>query len=1122
MNRKFILFFIMLFVLSSALLLAMTSWAAPATPPPPPVLISPGDWAVFIGETPELCVQAQDDPDGDAIERFQFQIDGAQVWDSGWRETACVTPPELPYGGFRWQARVKDASGEISDWSALWNFTIYDPQVRFTEIRFDPPSPSNVQKVRIRACTEGRGRMGITLRVAVNDAADGSDAGVWHVLNELGAYCYTDQDAPIWTTSEYAAGDHRFRFQARAEGQTWEEATTEYRTYTLLPYGGPDTPALALPENQATLTSNHVMFQWQASANATRYRLLVSENADPEKDPVVDVRVDAPRTAYTATLPMTHAQYFWRVIAENDKGQAHARVRTFQIRPVDPDRVDTLILFPKQRMVQHYGNTAVEALDGVLRFFANDERIQGIIIDPMTESAVSEAYAVWDANPLDVEAANRVAEAIKNAVILPARATYPRLHYLILAGNDAILPFRRVPDPTRETERLYRQLDPQTPIAAAQAQDFFLSDDYYASLAAPPPGDFTIYTPDLAMGRLVETPDEIQRTLTRFLIDTPTRGGALVTAYSFMTDAGVLEQKLLSARSRKSQALIGEDWDTNALRSALTANAWRLLALNQHATHWSLGAPRGSERLQSAELAGLDTLPFSLALSPGCQAGLNVPDELHPQDHPLDLAQALTRAGGAFAGNTGFGWGVSGELGYSERLTALVIDRLLGSDQLSIGQAVQRAKQQYMRTWGQPDPIDAKIVQEFTLYGIPQARPPLQTRSGSLRSTRGPRIIHVERANGLQFQDHTHRPQITWKQLQDERGATMRYAYVGKETTGLWLKSGYPALPLDASVTLALPEGSAVHGILFLRGVYSDVNHLLPFVPRAENEVVGQDNSQGYAFYAWTPTTLGSRTRVAPASYAWSVMAAQSHLDVMRVYSEITTRAFISSSDDWTAPAIHDVAADVNEARVVVRARATDDKEMHQVWLTYTRDQVGGRGRWQSVAMERGAENLWEVSVPMTSPIRYMVQAVDTAGNIAVADNGGLYFRAPALSGRAGRHCGGVGPDGDYCACVWGFVWVNGRPVADAEVTLHYAGEQQTRRSGWTAVEEAPYYDISGQAMGLRVGDVFTLTARYEDKIITQQVTARPDETGEQRVDLWLDAPRLWLPLWVRNGRKNL
>ncbi len=1115
MNRKSRFLLCFLLFVGLFVTLEIITLAAPATPPPPPTLLTPGDWSAFIGETPELCAQAPEDPDGDAITGFQFQVDGMQVWDSGWRETSCATPPTLPYGGYRWKARVRDASGEVSDWSREWHFDIYDPAVRFTEIRFDPPSPSNAEKVKVYACTEGRGHRDVTLQVAVNDAADGSDAGAWHILNELGVYCYTEQDAPIWTTTEYAAGDHRFRFRARAGDQPWEEATTEYRTYTVLPYGGPDIPELLSPENNATLSSHQVTFRWRTAANATHYRLLISEEENPEKYPIINVRIDASKTAYTVTLPTAPARYFWRIIAENDTGRAHSPIRTFQVRPKDPDAVRTLILFPKSRMAQRYGDTQVQALGNLMRLFADDKRIRGVIIDPESYSSVANAYADWDARPLDVAAANRIAEAIKNEIILPAREKYPQLRYLLLVGNDTILPFYRLHDPTRATERLYHQLDPQTPIGAAQTQNFFLSDDYYASLEPPQPNGPVIYAPDLAMGRLVETPNEIQATLYRFLIDIPTEGGGLVTAYSFMTDAGVLEQRLLSSRARKSSALIGEDWDADALRSLLARDDWRLLALNQHATHWSLGAPKGTERLQGADLASMDTLPFSLAVSPACQAGLNVPDGWHAQDHPLDLPQSLARAGGAFAGNTGFGWGVRGELGYSERLTALVIDKLLSQSDRTVGEAVRLAKRHYLRTMGDPDGIDAKVVQEFTLYGIPQARPPLQAQASATSRTSIPQVIHVAEAEGLQSQDHTHRPQITWKTAKDARGATMRYAYVGSEETGMWLKSGRPVLPMDASVTLDLPEGREVHGVLFHSGVYSDVNQVLPFVPWAENDVVGRESGEGYAFYEWTPTKLGSSTRMDAATYGWPVVAAQTHLDVVRVYSSITTRAYIASSDDWTAPKIHDVASEAHGAEAIIRARVTDDEGMHRVWVTYTLDRTGGRGRWRSEPMEKGQGDLWEATVAMTVPIRYMVQAVDEAGNVTVADNGGLYFRAPALAGRAGRHCGGVGPEGDYCACVWGFVWVNGRPVADAEVTLQYAGEQQTDRSAWTAVEEAPYYDISGRAMGLRVGDVFTLTVRYGEKALTRQVVARPDETGEQRVDLWLDSSRLWLPMLV-------
>ena len=78
--------------------------------------------------------------------------------------------------------------------------------------------------------------------------------------------------------------------------------------------------------------------------------------------------------------------------------------------------------------------------------------------------------------------------------------------------------------------------------------------------------------------------------------------------------------------------------------------------------------------------------------------------------------------GGAieFMGNTGFGLGDTAAVAYSERLNQLFAQRLNGT--MSIGEALEYAKQEYIGDLGVVSPYDAKVGNEATLYGIPTYR----------------------------------------------------------------------------------------------------------------------------------------------------------------------------------------------------------------------------------------------------------------------------------------------------------------------------------------------------------------------------------------------------------------
>ncbi|HEM61823.1 MAG TPA: hypothetical protein ENO24_06000, partial [Chloroflexi bacterium] len=57
-----------------------------------PTLVSPYDWYVTVGSPPQLCAQAQGDPDGDPVSQYYFDVRGHDLWNSGWISSNCVTP----------------------------------------------------------------------------------------------------------------------------------------------------------------------------------------------------------------------------------------------------------------------------------------------------------------------------------------------------------------------------------------------------------------------------------------------------------------------------------------------------------------------------------------------------------------------------------------------------------------------------------------------------------------------------------------------------------------------------------------------------------------------------------------------------------------------------------------------------------------------------------------------------------------------------------------------------------------------------------------------------------------------------------------------------------------------
>lgn len=286
-------------------------------PPNKPSLVSPYDWQLFVGQTPQLCAHDNGDPDGNSITGFDFQIyNSAQNWDSGWVSSSCVTPPSLGNYGYQWHVKVRDSTNQESEWSDTWHFNIESSTVTITSFYFEPPSPSNTNPIVIRAGTSGCGGVGVDLKALVNTAADGSANGTWVILKELGVPAFNEEDAPRWDILDYQQGPHLARIEARSCDGT---VVSQDQQYTIL-RAAPGRPFLQSPSNGFWSNSRTITFQWQASLRASNYTLIVGTTQDPEQSPVLTVQ-SLNATQYTYTFSQDYTRLYWRVYANNELGR---------------------------------------------------------------------------------------------------------------------------------------------------------------------------------------------------------------------------------------------------------------------------------------------------------------------------------------------------------------------------------------------------------------------------------------------------------------------------------------------------------------------------------------------------------------------------------------------------------------------------------------------------------------------------------------------------------------------------------------------------------------------------------------------------------------------------------
>jgi hypothetical protein len=310
-----------------------------------PTPTAPYDWYVYYsGNTAQLCAQDSGDPDGDTITGYYFDIyESAQLWNSGWVGGPCVTTSALGPYGYKWRVKVRDSYNAESEWSDSWHFTLVNPELTITELYFEPLD-GNSEQVRVRACTDGQGGIGITMRVSVNDANDGSGNGTWHTFYELGVPCFNQIDAPIWHTLDYGDGSHRVRVEAHGLATGWDGAAVREEVYTL-PHRRPASAHLVAPvpfsgniAEPIYLNSPVADFLWDAALRANNFTLHISDMPNPQSDPTPIYRQSFGPTvlSQTVTFSASHPVLYWQIETTNDVGSNLSGAQRFGIDTNSP------------------------------------------------------------------------------------------------------------------------------------------------------------------------------------------------------------------------------------------------------------------------------------------------------------------------------------------------------------------------------------------------------------------------------------------------------------------------------------------------------------------------------------------------------------------------------------------------------------------------------------------------------------------------------------------------------------------------------------------------------------------------------------------------------------------
>ena len=665
-----------------------------------------------------------------------------------------------------------------------------------------------------------------------------------------------------------------------------------------------------------------------------------------------------------------------------------------------PSQVKTLILVNRQRFAGLYNPVSANALMDKLYELADHARVQGLVIQVENDLATSAAYSAWtlDQNALlNTNKANMVASALRN-LVLTSLSAHPNVEYIVMVGDDPIIPYRRIPEgDLRKHESAYQEsVTISTTQWAALRDDMILTDDFYADDLPTASESGELYIPDYAIGRLIEHPDEIIAFIDTFLAgDVIVTTRALVTGYDFVQDGGTSISAILQNDTIATyDTLIGFSWSGDALRATqlITTTRFEIQSINGHSTHEAAGAPDLADIFASEVVTATADFARTLVFSVGCHSGFNDTGD-------LDLAQAFIQRKANYVGNTGYGWGGGGVV-YSEALMRNFTRELVRGTSTTIGRSLMAAKQRYYERALLFGPYDAKILMEATLYGLPMYT---ITSGGTLGDDDPFPSTAVTSTVPTAF------GQVNMGRLE--------YGLVGSfgafdENSGddgtflalddsIHFSAGEPVQPRFFA-DISAPQAGSLHGAVFLGGVYTDVVAFDPVVALPFNEYVTSTAEPTFSATGWYPAvpfqTSASDT-ISTTTGTLMALLGQFNSDsgTERLYARMSFDTYYSGSPD-TEPAVIDYVdgvLDMVRGLARIKVEASDPSNISRVVVAYT----DGQAEWFSRDLTLDDAMLkWTATISATVDTTYFVQVVDGAGNVAIDDNKSQYHAlSPSL-----------------------------------------------------------------------------------------------------------------------------
>ena len=314
-------------------------------------------------------------------------------------------------------------------------------------------------------------------------------------------------------------------------------------------------------------------------------------------------------------------------------------------------------------------------------------------------------------------------------------------------------------------------------------------------------------------------------------------------------------------------------WTATQLAQKLFANRYDVIFLAGHFSANSALAADFTTSVLTTELAA-STVDFmnSIVFSAGCHSGYNLvdTDAISGVTQPLDWAQAFARKSATLIAGTGYQYGDTDFLLYSELIYSNFARQLrAGSGAVSVGEALVKAKLDYLSLTPEIRGIPQKALLETTLFGLPMLAVNMPAGRGTPPGT-APMITPSAFASGpafslgLKFYDLALALALTAHSvtLKDSSGGADVVASFLSGADGVATKPGEPVLPLLAANVTPTDGKLVLRGVGFRGGSYADAGPMFPFSAAPTTELRGVHfpfiSPTFYPARMWSPNYFGA------------------------------------------------------------------------------------------------------------------------------------------------------------------------------------------------------------------------------------------------------------------------